>query len=77
MNGEFVAVLARTLTGKTARSGASRGCSPGGICDVLDPVYLHADFYALTIAEHVLPRLRDARAAKSVDDIELETLRGR
>jgi hypothetical protein len=79
VDGEYVAVLARALTGEL---GGKVGVVPRVFAkklvgDVLDRVDLHGEFdprkhYALTITENELtPVERNARAAESVDDIEL------
>jgi hypothetical protein len=79
VDGAYVATLARALTGEL---GGKVGVVPRVFAkklvgDVLDRVDLHAEFdprqhYALTVAEHELtPIERNARAAQSVDDIDL------
>jgi hypothetical protein len=76
---DYVAVLARALTGEL---GGKVGVVPRVfakklVADVLDKVDLHADFdprqhYALTVEESELTEVeRNARAASSVDDIDL------
>ena len=80
VDGEYVATLARALTGEL---GGKVGVVPRVFAkklvgDVLDRVDLHADFdprqhYALTISESELTAVeRNARAAESVDDIDLD-----
>lgn len=79
VDGEYIAVLARALTGEL---GGKVGVVPRVfakklVADVLDRVDLHHDFdprqhYALTVGEQELTETeRNARAATSVDDIEL------
>lgn len=76
----YVETLARALTGEL---GGKVGVVPRIfakklVADVLDRVDLHADFdprqhYALTVAESELTAVeRNARAASTVDDIDLE-----
>jgi len=76
---DYIAVLARALTGEL---GGKVGVVPRVfakklVADVLDKVDLHADFdprqhYALTVEESELTEVeRNARAASSVDDIDL------
>ena len=76
---DYVAVLSRALTGEL---GGKVGVVPRVfakklVADVLDKVDLHADFdprqhYALTVEESELTEVeRNARAASSVDDIDL------
>ncbi|MTV27843.1 BREX system ATP-binding protein BrxD [Nitriliruptoraceae bacterium ZYF776] len=80
VDGEYVAALARALTGEL---GGKVGVVPRVFAkklvgDVLDRVDLHADFdprqhYALTISENELTAVeRNARAATNVDDIDLD-----
>lgn len=82
VDGEYVAVLARALTGEL---GGKVGVVPRVfakklVADVLDRVDLHADFdprqhYALTVGEQELTETeRNARAASDVDDIDLDGL---
>jgi hypothetical protein len=79
VDGEYIAVLARALTGEL---GGKVGVVPRVfakklVADVLDRVDLHMDFdprqhYALTVGEQELTETeRNARAASSVDDIDL------
>ncbi len=75
----YIAVLAQALTGEL---GGKVGVVPRvfakKLVDVLDKVDLHVDFdprqhYALTVAESELTGVeRNARAASSVDDIDLD-----
>jgi hypothetical protein len=77
---DYIALLARVLTGEL---GGKVGVVPRvfakKLVDVLDKVDLHTDFdprkhYQLTIADGELTEVeRNARAATSVDDIDLET----
>lgn len=77
---DYVATLARALTGELGgRVGVvPRVFAKKLVADVLDRVDLHADFdprrhYRLTVAESELTEVeRNARAASSVDDIDLD-----